>query len=254
MRANLRFDQAGGANRRFRPSDVSALLAAPAPSATRQPKVLLAGKLTAMAAPGGGETQLLAMAQALPQAGVAARLWRPWEDSLAGADCLHLFGSLPEHLELAAAARHCGVPVALSTIAWFDLPAVWSEPRPWPGRLLAAGKFLARSACPRIPSWRRKLYQSVDLLLPNSRLEAAQLVRYFGIPKQRIQVIPNGADLRFADASPAPFARLAGGRGFVLYAGRIEPRKNQLGFLRAMQSTNVPIVMLGDVVLGMNGT
>lgn len=249
MRANLATD-GGGPRRRFKPSDLQAMLAAPRVPPRRQPRVCLAGKLTALASPGGGEVQLTAMARRLPQVGVAARLWRPWDDPLSEFDCLHLFGSLPEHLELVATAKRLGLPVALSTIAWFDVRAAWREPR-WLGwRLAACGKFLARAAAPRIPSWRRKLYHAVDLLLPNSQAEAEQLIRYFGVPAKRIHVVPNGADERFAEGTAADFARLAGGRGFVLYAGRIEPRKNQLGFLRSMQGTDAPIVVLGDVVPG----
>jgi glycosyltransferase involved in cell wall biosynthesis len=112
---------------------------------------------------------------------------------------------------------------------------------------------MARAVCPRLPSWRRRLYHAVDLLLPNSNAEAQQLVRYFQVPPQRIRVVPNGADERFAAAEAEPFARLLGMRDFVLYAGRIEPRKNQLGFLRAMRGTDEPIVVLGDVVAGHEG-
>jgi glycosyltransferase involved in cell wall biosynthesis len=193
---------------------------------------------------------MMAMAQSLPKAGVEAQLWRPWEHRLADFDCLHLLGSDPSHNEVAVAARRAGVPVVVSTIAWFDLANVWREPRPLWYQLAASGKYLARAAWPQMPSWRRRLYQHADLLLPNSQAEADQLVRYFGVARQRIHIVPNGADERFAEASPAPFARLAGGRGFVLYAGRIEPRKNQLGFLRAMRDTDVPIVVLGNVVPG----
>ena len=104
----------------------------------------------------------------------------------------------------------------------------------------ACAGFLARAGCPRLPSWRRRLYHAVDLLLPNSNAEADQLVRYFQVPAERIHVVPNGADERFAEADPAPFARRVGTRDFVLSAGRIEPRKNQLGLLRAMRGTKVP--------------
>ncbi len=100
-------------------------------------RVLLAGRLTCMTAPGGGETQLLATARALGELGVDARLWRPWEDKLAEADCLHLFGSAAEHLPLIEAAHNLGVPVALSTIAWFDLDSLRREPRSAPRRALA---------------------------------------------------------------------------------------------------------------------
>ncbi len=203
-----------------------------------------------MANPGGGETQLRELARSLRDVGVEARLWRPWEDRLAEADCLHLFGSTPQHATIVAAARRHRLPVVLSPIAWFDLASRWHEHGPLPRRVAACGALVARRLCCSIPSWRRRLYQSVDLLLPNSVAEADQLRRYFGISSHRIRVVPNGADPRFADASPEPFARRVAHRDFALYAGRIEPRKNQLGFLRAMRGSGVPIVVLGDAVAG----
>jgi glycosyltransferase involved in cell wall biosynthesis len=213
-------------------------------------KVLLAGKLTALDAPGGGEVQMAAMAECLPPLGVDARLWRPWEDALEEADCLHLFGSVREHLPVVEAARRRGVPVALSTIAWFELANCFREPRPVVRRLAAGARFLARTVCPPLPSWRRELYRSVDMLMPNSNAEARQLIHYFGVPAERILVTPNGADVRFAEADPQPFRDLVAEDNFVLYAGRIEPRKNQLRFLCAMRGSDVPIVILGDVVPG----
>ena len=210
----------------------------------------MAGRLTAMDAPGGGEIQMLALADSLAKMGVDARLWRPWEERLAQSDCLHLFGSVPEHLPVIRTASRHNVPVVLSTITWFDLASYWRQPRRLSGRLRAVAGFVARAGCPRLPSWRRRLYQAVDLALPNSNAEAEQLVRYFGLPHDRIHVVPNGAAVRFADADPQPFAELVGGVGFVLCAGRIEPRKNQLGLLKAMRGTNVPMVILGDVVPG----
>jgi len=214
------------------------------------PVVYLAGGLTALDAPGGGEIQMSSLARALPAAGVEARFWRPWEDALAEADCLHLFGSLPGHLPVIEAARRKEVPVALSTIAWFDWANCWRETGSVVRRSLKAGRFLLRALCPHMPSWRRRLYQSVDLLMPNSQAEAEQLMRLFGVPPGRIRVVPNGADGRFAAADPALFVERFGLRQFVLYPGRIEPRKNQLGFLRAMRDVSVPIVVLGDPVPG----
>lgn len=215
--------------------------------------VLLAGKLTGMTSPGGGETQLRAMAQTLSEAGVEAKLWRPWEHDWASADCLHLFGSEPEHLLVIQAARTRKLPVVLSPVAWFDLASRWREPWPLARRMLACGKFLARAAFPALRSWRRRLYHAADLLLPNSQAEAEQLIRYFQVSPERIRIVPNGAERRFASADAEAFAALVGCRDFILYAGRLEPRKNQLTFLRAMEGIVVPIVVLGNPVPGHEG-
>ncbi|HWB13260.1 MAG TPA: glycosyltransferase [Pirellulales bacterium] len=222
----------------------------PAALAPLDINVLLAGKLTGMAAPGGGEIQLQAMARELPQVGVPARLWRPWEENLSGVDCVHLFGSEPEHLSVVEVARQKKIPVVLSPIAWFDLACCWRDAANWQRRSVACAKFLVRSALPKLPSWRRQLYHAADLLLPNSQAEAEQLIRYFGVPPDRIRVVPNGADRRFASPDAQPFIERVGYRDFILYAGRIEPRKNQLGFLQAMQGVVVPIIVLGSVVPG----
>lgn len=213
-------------------------------------KILLAGKLTAMDSPGGGEIQMLALGQALREEGVYARLWRPWEDGLDEIGLLHLFGSRAEHLPVIEAARRHGTPVVLSTIAWFDLACYWRQGRGLHRRMAAAARFLARSSCPRLPSWRRRLYHAADLLLPNSNAEAQQLVRYFQVPKERIHVVPNGADERFARATADAFTPFVEETGFVLSPGRIEPRKNQLGLIRALRGTGVRVVILGDVVPG----
>ena len=68
-------------------------------------RVLLAGKAVAPSAVGGGEIQMQATAHALGSLGMTVRLGRPGSDDLAGVDCLHLFGSLPEHLPLVEAAK-----------------------------------------------------------------------------------------------------------------------------------------------------
>lgn len=210
----------------------------------------LVGPLTACAAPGGGEVQLRSLASWLPGAGIDARLWRPWEDDWSQIDLLHLVGSAPEFVPLANAAGRAGKPVVLSPVTWFTCRDLWREPWSLGARLWACGKFLARAACPALPSWRKELYHAADLLLPNSRAEADQLARHFSVPRAKLHVTPNGVDARFADADPARFERATGWSDFVLCVGRIEPRKNQLGLLQALQGTGLSVVLIGDVVPG----
>lgn len=221
------------------------------PRATRTLRVLMAGKLIALESPGGGEVQMQRTLAGLRAMGVDAQLWRPWEQSLREADVVHLFGSQPEHVELAASARRLNIPVVLSTVAWFDWRSLWHEPWSFTRRATAIGRYALRAAVPSWPSWRRRLYHACDRLLPNSLVEAGQLQRLFQVPAARIRAVPNGADERFAFGEPTLAHEVIGHNApFVLYCGRVEPRKNQLGFLQAMRGTDVPIVIVGDAVAG----
>jgi glycosyltransferase involved in cell wall biosynthesis len=214
-------------------------------------KVRTVGRFDAFAAPGGGEVQLAQTTAALRASGVDARHWRPWDDSLShDVDLLHFFGGRREFIPLVEAARKQGTRVALSTIAWFDWRNVWREPSSLLTRSVATARYGLRAAFPRVPSWRRRLYEAADVLLPNSQAEAEQLMRLFRVPAAKIRVVPNGFDARFAQGDPALFMHRYGVRDFVLCVGRIEPRKNQLNLIRALRGSGRALVILGDVVPG----
>lgn len=249
-----------GPHRRLRPGHLRALgirgsrrrcsPAAAGSDRVQQLRVGLVAETGNFDAPGGGEVQFVETLRALEQLGVAARWWQPGRDRLDDVDCLHLFGSHCGWLALIAEARRAKKRLALSPIAWFDAASRWHSQQPLTRRLRGVAGHAARSLFPRFPCWRRRLYQAVDVLLPNSEAEAVQLVRYFAVRRQRIRIVPNGANPRLAAASPGEFARRVGGAGFVLCAGRIEPRKNQLALIRALAGTGVRLVVLGDAAPG----
>ncbi len=221
-----------------------------AESPTKYLRIRLAGRLDALDCMGGGEVQLNSTQRVLQAAGADARLWQPWKEGFAEFDVLHLFGTRPEFVDVAQAARRHDVRVVLSPITWYSLEAIWREPRSLPRRLLGCARHILRKHWNAADSWRRRLYHACDLLLPNSQAEAAQLNELFGIDAPRMHVVPNAAAAEMAAGNPEAFVAYSGCRDYVLYAGRIEPRKNQLGFLRAMRGSPLPIVVLGDVVPG----
>ena len=178
------------------------------------------------------------------------RPFSPWTDRLGGARLLHLFGMSREGLELARVARARRVPVVLSPICWYDPRSLAALAV---GRLAAArdlAKWAVLRASPRWPTWRRALLQLADAILPNSRAEALQLVRTFGADPDRLRVVPNGVDPRFAGATPDLFRALHGGGDFVLYVGRIEPRKNVKGLIAAVRKAGMTMVVIGDAPPG----
>ncbi len=215
--------------------------------------VLLHAHSAAFQAPGGGENQLVQTARHLEELGVAVRPFVPWTDRLGDARLLHLFGMSREGLELARVARARGVKVALSPICWVEPAAIAALA---PGRLRAGvdlAKWAALVAWRRRPSWRRELLSLADAILPNSQAEARQLVHLFGAEPHRVRVVPNGVEPRFARADASRFRGRFGPGEFVLYVGRVEPRKGVLALIRALRPTGLPLVVLGDAVPGFEG-
>ena len=162
------------------------------------------------------------------------------------ASVLHLFGMSREGLELARRARAMGTPVVLSPICWFEPAALWKLERSLSRKLLAVASWASRRIIPGLPGWRRELLGLCDRILPNSRAEARQLTTLFGVDPRRITVVPNGVQGGFRSASPGPFRERYGDEDFVLFVGRVEPRKNTLGLIRAVRSLGLPLVIVGE--------
>ena len=85
------------------------------------------------------------------------------------------------------------------------------------------------------------------LLLPNSDAEKQNLEMEFGI-KDKIKIIPNGVDISLL---PEPIDHLRKKYNlpldFILCAGRIEYRKNQLELLKAASKIGVKVVLVGKI-------
>ena len=200
----------------------------------------------AFQSPGGGENQLVQTALHLETLGVPVRLFCPWTDRLETGRLLHLFGMSREGLELARVAKARGIPVVLSPICWYEPRALLALEQSFTRKIASLAAWGVRRITPSIPGWRRELLQASDMVLPNSPSEAGQLIRLFGVARDRIRVVPNGVAPAIALASPERFERQWGSDPFVLFVGRIEPRKNALGLIRALRGMNLPLVVIGE--------
>ncbi len=213
-------------------------------------QVVLHAPSFAFQAPGGGEIQLIETGRHVEELGIPVRLFSPWTDRLDQARVLHLFGMSREGLELARVARSRGIPVVLSPICWYEPRALAALERDPIRKIVGLAGWGLRSIAPGIPSWRSELLGLADLVLPNSRSEATQLMRLFGLRPESIRVVPNGVLLSVGLGSPKLFCERWGTFPFVLSVGRIEPRKNTLGLIRASRALDLPLVIVGEAPPG----
>jgi glycosyltransferase involved in cell wall biosynthesis len=182
--------------------------------------------------------------------GLPVRLFSTWTDRIEAARLVHLFGMSREGLELARVAKLRGVPVVLSPICWYEPRAILAlEPDPM-RKAAGLAAYALRRINPRIPSWRRQLLRLADVILPNSDSEADQLFRLFGVGRERIRVVPNGVLPTLGTAGPDLFRQRWGSDPFVLCVGRIEPRKNTLGLIRAIRPLGLTLVLIGEAAPG----
>jgi glycosyltransferase involved in cell wall biosynthesis len=202
--------------------------------------------------PGGHRVQLDQTSQHLRAMGIDADVSFVEETDPTGYDVVHGFGLPPAVIR---ACRGAGIPVVLSTIYWgrsytMSIRAPRRSVRHWAARgriglsLLAAGlRGTHAEKCDRVLQQLtqfRMMYESADLLLPNSRSEAHAIQSELGVSTP-FYVVPNSVDpAMFTPGEPGASERTG-----ALYAGRVEPHKNQLALIRAMRGSTVPTRIVG---------
>lgn len=200
--------------------------------------------------PGGGEILLLKTKEILEQRGIAVKLFDPFRDNLKDFDILHIFSSFKDCLGIMECAHKLGIKVVLSPIYWSTLTKALGEYGGLRYKIKLVTKHIAKVIFPFIPSGRRRMFLLADALLPNSELEAEQLIRLFALNKKKMHVVLLGVEERFAQAKPDEFINTYGIKDFILSVGRIEPRKNQLNLIKAMKGSGLKLVFIGSPVSG----
>lgn len=91
----------------------------------------------------------------------------------------------------------------------------------------------------------RKIVTSVDWLLPNSHREQAAMNERLGITATNYSVVNNAIDLTVFNRVKASVS-VKRDENLLLCVGRIDPRKNQLGLLRAVYDLPYKICFIGQ--------
>jgi glycosyltransferase involved in cell wall biosynthesis len=205
---------------------------------------------------GGHKVQEVQTARALRRAGVGIALGDLELAFSGGFDIVHYFGDprpllrvgrppgrlvvspvhFPAAFELGPTFREGGFGPVTRTVARYWARSVLHPLRGRPHRSSFRGRMTAMA--------------TADLIVTNSRAEAALLAKDAVEPLPPIRIAHNGVDPMFFQGSAEQGRKLLGDEPFVLCVGRIEPRKNQLSLARAMRTIPRRLVLVGTVLKG----
>lgn len=179
---------------------------------------------------GGFDIQMVRTHEALHSVGVDARPLDYWsrEEEF---DILHVWGLEPQHQDLVRIAKDYGKKVVMTALLPYLTPMTYLYH--WAGRTKQA----------------REILRYVDVLLVVNQLQADTAAKIYGFPRQSIEIIPTILNPLFFDsiAVPKPLDDL---KNYIVCAGNILPRKNQIRLAQAALQAGCSVVFIGNTMGG----
>jgi glycosyltransferase involved in cell wall biosynthesis len=206
-------------------------------------KVLIVAPLSIGVVHGGVRTQAIKTAGHLQKLGVNVEYYNPWKKTApSDYDIIHIFMAGNETMTMAQKLKDRSCKLAVSPV-FFTRRSASTIRQTLKAESIAGNMFKGIFSDYSIKS---SVCEAADIVLPNTTSEAELVRDGFGIPEDKITVIPNGVDSRFADASPELFESKYHVRNFTLFVGDCSARrKNVLSLLEAHTPEDQPLVLIG---------
>jgi len=210
-------------------------------------KILFNSNNSGFQAPGGGEVLLTNTKKYLEKKGIKVKLFNQWEDKLEDHDILHNFGASNNCYDLINTAHNKKVPIAITPIyAWPSIRyAIKSDAKLKQKINLATYSLIKKSHHLNRFLYISKMLNQSNKILVDSNAEKNMVKKNFKLSEKRFYKTPYGVDKRFYKSKPKEFINKYGIENFVLYTGRIEPRKNVLTLIKIANKLRFPLVILG---------
>jgi glycosyltransferase involved in cell wall biosynthesis len=208
-------------------------------------RVLFAANQAASVMRGGVLTQALQTKNALENLGVDVALFDAWHEFNPNEfDLVHIFTANMATYHLARAFRVHNLPIVISPVFFTRRSARVARSVNTADKLISRffrGFWTDYGLIAEMCHW-------AEALLPNTTDEAHLFEEAFQISPQKITVVPNGVEERFAQARPDLFEREYGIKNFILNVGHIGPeRKNVLRLIEALEYINHPAAIIGRI-------
>ncbi len=215
-------------------------------------KIYLASYQTLMINRGGPTYKILSLKQALENMGIDVQLYDMWDYNLkfTDQDIMHIFNANVHTYPMAINLKLYGAKYVVNPIFFSNHSA----------QMIHMYRMLElpfRKVFKRTYSdyyFTKFICDNAERVLPNTLDEGNLLCGALGVKREKIEVIHNGVEERFAHADPSLFDKKYGLKDFILYVGHLGPvRKNGLNIIHALQKIDHPSVIIADILKNEEG-
>jgi len=215
-------------------------------------RIFLASYQSIMLNRGGPTYKLLPLQKALKQRGIDVKLFDMWDTDmkLGNDDLVHIFNATISTFPLAKNLVFNGAKYVVNPIFYSN----HSAQKIHMYRMLEAPfrKLFKRTYSDYF--FTKYVCDNSERVLPNTLDEGNLLCGALGVKREKIEVIHNGVEERFAHADASLFEKKYGLKNFILYVGHLGPvRKNGLNIIRALQKIDHPSVIIADILKNEEG-
>ncbi len=213
--------------------------------------VLVATKSYSFNMIGGGDVQAERTIESLKKLGVNVKLLDKRVKDISKYDILHIFAPSVFPMDAYSLAEQAkkNTKVVVSSVFWLPVYKTRAlnvlKINPINKMAIRIGNSIPMYG----PSYLKLLFETSDMVLPNTDEERKIIKSVFDIRHNRFSVVPNGVDNEFKDGNRELFRRKFGIENFILFVGRIERRKNLLKLIKAFETSGLDteLVIVGSV-------
>jgi glycosyltransferase involved in cell wall biosynthesis len=193
---------------------------------------------------GGLQVQIFNTKKELENLGHFVKLFDPWNDKIMDYDIIHFFSFLDTStVSLMQEAKRCGKLIVMSTV-YNDILNVYKQKT----QLLLSKIYPTLS----IEKYRQQLMiEYIDLFVFLSSKEEKLFEEVFKLKGKKSIVIKNGVENLYLQQnynSNNYSAEKYKVKDYVLHVGQFTKNKNQLVLIKALADTNIPLIMIGDII------
>lgn len=183
---------------------------------------------------GGVQKRIRNISYYLGVAGITVEFFDKWK-TIEDVDCYHLFKVTHESYDVVAYMKQKQIPVVVSSVLPIEHGIL--------STLKFGYSFIGHSAA----YYNKKILDIADAVIAQTDIEKKYITKNYKIKADKIVVIPNGVSDIYGESDDGLLFRSKFdiNNSYLLQVGAIEPNKNQLSTIKAINGTGLSLIIVG---------